>query len=149
MDIVEIIPNHLYAGRKLNENGWKFIEQKVHAILNLREEQDKPPFDFTNRLLIWTPISAKEPPQLHWVIAATGMMNAVLDTGYVLYVHDTDGINRLGFILTAFYMQRFGLSRHEALQTVRQRKHDLNPNERYMVLLSQFEAYLKSISIRG
>lgn len=144
MSIVEIIPGRLYAGGRLDEAGWMFVAQHVNAVLNLRPEPDTPPFDFSGRLLIWAPIPDKAPPDLSWVFGVTGLMNALLDAGHALYVHDTAGINRLGFVLTAFYMQRFCLSASAALAMLRRKKPDLRPNPLYWALLSMFEPYVAS-----
>jgi protein-tyrosine phosphatase len=143
MNIVSIIPNQLYAGGKLDSTGWAFVAQYIDAVLNVRTYQDKPPFDFTGRKLLWTPILDKVPPNLNWVISLVKLMNVLLDTGHVMYVHDTAGINRLGFILTAYYMQRYGYNRDTALYILRHKKPDLNPNPGYMALLSIYEDYLK------
>lgn len=144
MRIVEIIPDHLYGGGMIiGLESWRFMEENVDVILNLRQEQDHPPFDFTNRLMIWAPIADEEAPDLRWVITVTNIMNVLLDTGHTLYVHDTSGINRLGFILTAFYMQRFGLTRDLALFEIRKKKPDVRPREWYMNLLSEYEEYLE------
>jgi protein-tyrosine phosphatase len=144
MIIVPVIPNRLYAGGKLDQQGWRFIAQNINTVINLRTEQDHPPFFFIGRLMLWTPILDAVPPNLHWVITVTNLMNGLLDTGNKIYVHDTAGINRLGFILTAFFMRRFGYSRHTALTLLRQIKPDLNPNPRYMALLASFEQYLNT-----
>ncbi|KIL37577.1 hypothetical protein SD71_02915 [Cohnella kolymensis] len=144
MIIVPVIPNRLYAGGKLDQQGWRFIALNVNTVVNLRTVQDHPPFDFTGRLLLWTPILDPVPPSLQWVISVTRLMNGLLDTGNVIYVHDTAGINRLGFILTALFMQRFGYGRDTALTLLRQMKPDLNPNPPYMALLASFEAYLNT-----
>jgi protein-tyrosine phosphatase len=149
MTIATIIPNRLYAGGMLDRAGWEFVAQHIHVVLNLRTVPDFPPFDFTGRSLIWTPILDKVPPDLHWVISVTDLMNVLLNDGNVMYVHDTAGINRLGFILTAIYMLRTGYNRDTALALLRQIKPNLNPNPAYMALLAQFEQYLhKSARIR-
>ncbi|TJY44074.1 dual specificity protein phosphatase family protein [Cohnella pontilimi] len=143
MTIYTIIPNRLYAGGKLDRGGWQFVAEHIHAVLNLRTEPDQPPIDVTGRLLLWAPILDKAAPDLHWVVDKTRLMNVLLDNGNTLYVHDTAGINRLGFILTAFYMQRFGYSRDTALAVLRRKKPELNPKPPYMALLSCFEKYLQ------
>lgn len=147
MRIVEIIPNCLYAGGKLNEKGWRFIAKHVKLVIDIREEPDMPPFDPANRLLVfWAPLQDKVAPGIEWIFPVMGMMNALVCSGNVVFVHDTVGINRLGFILTAYYMQRFGLSRDRTLALLRTRKPDLDPNPDYMMLLGQYERYLRAAS---
>jgi protein-tyrosine phosphatase len=72
----------------------------------------------------------------------TRLINDLIRSGHTVLLHDTLGIQRLGFVITAFYMQHFRLSRDQALAAVRERKPDLDPPDNYMNLLSQFEAYL-------
>jgi protein-tyrosine phosphatase len=149
MTIATIIPNRLYAGGDLDREGWKFVAGHIHVVINLRTVPDHPPFDFTGRMLLWIPILDKIPPNLHWVITVTYLMNVLLDKGNAIYVHDTAGINRLGFILTAFYMQRHGCSRDTALAVLREAKPNLNPNPRYMALLACFEKYVQKSAHSG
>jgi protein-tyrosine phosphatase len=143
MKIVPIIPNRLYAGGSLGSEDWSFVAQHINAVLNVRPIMDAPPFEFTERMMLWAPILDKQPPNLHWIISVVGLMNHLLDTGNTLYVHDTAGINRLGFILTAYFMQKYGCTRYSALNHLRHCKPDLNPNPAYMALLSVYEQYLK------
>lgn len=149
MDVVEMIPKQLYAGGKPNAETWAFIQGNVSAILNVRDIQDSPPFPFYERLLIWAPILDKKAPDLPWVISVTNMANLLLDYGHILYIHDTAGINRLGFILTALFMRRFGCSLTRALYEVQQKKADTNPRPWYIALLRQYEAYLSINQYRG
>ncbi|AXN40715.1 hypothetical protein DTO10_21610 [Peribacillus butanolivorans] len=62
--------------------------------------------------------------------------------GYRILIHDTLGKQRLGFIITAFYMQKYRLNREEALYLVKQKKPDIKPTENYLQLLTQYEKYL-------
>lgn len=143
MAIVEFLPGTLYGGGHLDEQGWRFIRERVNVILNVREKRDKPPFDFRPRLMLYKPLDNDDPPRFAWLPQTMAQMNQLLNTGHVMYVHDTGGKNRLGFVLTAYYMQRFGLSRDEALRELRKKKSDLAPNKRYMARLAEYEAYLR------
>lgn len=143
MAIVEFLPR-LYGGGHLDDRGWQFIREHVNVVINIREKRDEPPFDFSNGILIHKPLKNDEPPKLPWVVEMMRTMNALLATGHVLYVHDTAGRNRLGFILTAFYMQRFRCTRDVALREMRKKKSDLKPNRKYMQLLSDYETYLRT-----
>lgn len=143
MKIVSIIPHRLYAGGELDTPGWKFVQEKVHAVLNLRPVQDHPPFCFLNRMLIWAPLLSHLSPELPWIIGMTRQIRVLLDSGFVLYVHDVDGINRLGFVLTAFFMDHFQMTRDQALSAVRCRKPDISPNKQFTELLGEYEVYLR------
>ncbi|MFC3883138.1 dual specificity protein phosphatase family protein [Bacillus songklensis] len=144
MSFVEMIPGRLYIGGRIRSSDWGFIQRHITAIINIRITPDRPPFDFSHRTMIWAPLTVLHPPELQWIIAMTKLMNSLMDPGHTILLHDTLGIHRLGFVITAFYMQRFGLSRDQALAAVRSRKSDIDPPDNYLKLLSQFEAYLES-----
>src|SRR4051812_6834200 len=114
MFITEFIPNLLYGGGTLTSEGWLFIEEKIMAVLNISTFPDHPPFNFLGRIYMWAPILDKAAPGLDWVINMTQQINVLLDNGMPTYVHDRKGQNRLGFILSAFFMQRYGYSRDQA-----------------------------------
>jgi hypothetical protein len=143
MAIVEFLPGQLYGGGHLDDKGWRYLHGRVNTILNMQEKSDKPPFDPGHYLLIHKPLDNDDPPRFSWLPETMAQMNQLLGTGHVLYVHDTAGRNRLGFVVTAFYMQRFGLSRDEALRKVREKKSDIKPNKRYMARLAEYEKYLR------
>lgn len=145
MPIVEFLPGRLYGGGHLDEKGWQFVRHRgINAIINVSDKREKPPANLGNRLIVNKLLDNDDPPKLPWVPETMGLMNQLLGSGHVLYVHDTAGHNRLGFLLTAYYMQRFGLSRDEALRALRQKKADLKPNKKYIALLGDYEAYLRS-----
>ena len=142
MKIYEFIPGQLYGGGAIDQAGWHFIANNVNVILSVRIVPDTPPISLPHHLMLWFPIDDKIAPDLSWVINTVHWMNVLLDTGNVLYVHDTAGINRLGFVLTAFYMQRFGMSLEKALFILRQKKPNLQPRPWYMALLYQYQQFL-------
>ncbi|MBP1935171.1 dual specificity protein phosphatase family protein [Paenibacillus sediminis] len=142
--IVEIIPDRLYAGGVLDLAGWSFIRKKADVVFNVIPIPDTPPFDPAGRMFIWLPLIDKVAPSLTWTIHAVKIMNELMTSGLVMYVHDKVGINRLGFILTAYFMFNYHLERDEALTYLRQKKPNLRPNAKYMQLLAEYEAYLKS-----
>jgi protein-tyrosine phosphatase len=144
MAIVEFFPG-LYGGGKLDDKGWRFIREHVNVVINIREKRDKPPFDFANGILLHKPLQNDEPPKRSWVVEMMDTMNRLLATGHVLYVHDTAGRNRLGFVLAAFCMQRCGCTRDEALREMRKKKSNLKPNHKYMRLLNEYETYLRNL----
>ena len=69
-------------------------------------------------------------------------INQLFDQGYRILIHDTLGIQRLGFVITAFYMRKYRLNREAALYFVKQKKPDIKLTENYMELLTQYEKYL-------
>jgi protein tyrosine phosphatase (PTP) superfamily phosphohydrolase (DUF442 family) len=144
MSMVEMIHERLYVGGKISNNDWRFIQKNITAIINLRTKPDTPPLDFGNRVMIWVPLSIWEAPNLQWVINVMRRINVLFDSGHRILIHCKLGMHRSGFVVTAFYMQRFGMSRDEALKFARQRKPDLDPPPNYMLLLSQYEDYLRS-----
>ncbi|UZJ79617.1 dual specificity protein phosphatase family protein [Fictibacillus sp. KU28468] len=141
--MVEMIPGKLYIGGLIRSEDWGFIQQNITAIINLRTTPDDPPFDFSGRVMIWAPLTVYYAPDIPWVVKMMNQMNQLLDSGYRILVHDTAGYQRLGFFITAFFMQRFNLEHDQALAMVRQRKPDLDPPPNYMELLKTYGVYLK------
>jgi protein-tyrosine phosphatase len=92
--------------------------------------------------MIWAPLTIFQTPGIQWTISMIKLINNLIDSRQTVLLHDTLGIQRLGFVITAFYMQRFGLKRDQALAAVRRQKPDIDPPPNYMNLLSQFETYL-------
>ena len=138
-----MISGRLYIGGRIRKFDWNFIYSHISAIINLQIKQDQPPFDFSHRVMIWAPLTLSSPPSLQWTMDMTNLISNLIDSGYSVLLHDTAGIQRLGFVITAFYMQLFNLGRDQALSVIRQRKPDINPPENYMNLLAQFEVYLQ------
>lgn len=142
MNFVEMIPNQLYIGGEIRESDLEFIYNNVTTIINLRTKPDQLPIHFNNISMIWTPLTISSTPGIEWTKEMTKLINNLIDSKHIVLLHDTVGIQRLGFVITAFYMQRFKLSRDQALSFVRQRKPDINPPENYMNLLSDFERHI-------
>ncbi|KAF0820911.1 MULTISPECIES: dual specificity protein phosphatase family protein [unclassified Cytobacillus] len=142
MSFVEMIPQRLYIGGKITAADWDFIKNNITAIVNLRTKPDQPPFDFTNRIMIWAPLNVRVAPSLDWVLSLMNQLNHLMELNYRILIHDTIGKERLGFVITAYYMQRFGLKRDPAIQLVKQLKPDIKPPADYMRLLKQYENYL-------
>lgn len=142
MAFVEMIPSRIYVGGRISSSDWKFIEKNITAIVNLRTKPDNPPFDFSSRVMIWSPITIWVAPSIEWVDNLMKSINLLYDQGHHILIHDTFGIQRLGFVITAFYMQRFRLTKDQALYTVRLKKSDIEPTENYMELLSRYETFL-------
>jgi hypothetical protein len=72
----------------------------------------------------------------------TKLISDLIDSKHIAFLHDTIGIQRLGFVITAFYMYHFNLTRDQDLSVVRQKKPNINPPKNYINLLSEFEATL-------
>ena len=142
MDFVEMIPGRLYIGGRISSDDWGFVQRNISAIVNLRTKPDRPPFDFSRRIMIWVPITIWVAPSLEWVDNLMKQLNQLFDQGHQILIHDTLGIQRLGFVITAFYMQKYRLNREEALYIVKQKKPDIKPTENYMEMLTQYEKYL-------
>lgn len=144
MEIHEFLPG-LYGGGRLDLDPrcWSFIHSHIDVVVNLRTVPDSPPFDFTGRRLLWAPIRDKQAPDLSWTRDMVLLMDRWLDAGHSIYVHDTGGINRLGFMVTAIMMKRCRLPLNRALEQARRIKPDLHPKPGYMDLLRRLDASLK------
>lgn len=144
MEIHEFLPR-LYGGGRLDLDPrcWSFIRSHIDVVVNLRTIPDSPPFDFTGRRLLWMPIRDKRAPDLSWTRDMILLLDHWLDAGHSIYVHDTRGINRLGFMVTAMLMKRCGLPLNRALDQARRIKSNLLPKPWYMELLRQLETHLQ------
>ncbi|MBT2681268.1 dual specificity protein phosphatase family protein [Bacillus sp. ISL-35] len=142
MSFTEMIPGRLYVGGRISSEDWRFIDQHINAIVNLRTKPDRPPFDFTNRVMIWTPITIKVTPSIAWVENLMAHINLLDKQGYSILIHDTYGYQRLGFIIAAYYMQRFRMNRKQALSAVQKIKPDIQPTANYLELLARYEKHL-------
>jgi len=143
MTLVEMIPGRVYIGGQLKPGDWLFIQHNINVVVNLRTKPNHPPFDFTKRFMIWSPITIREAPSIQWVDQLMKQINIFFNQGYRIVIHDTLGIQRLGFVIAAFYMQRFQLTSIQALTMVRQKKADLKPTDNYMDLLGRYEKFLR------
>lgn len=142
MSFVEMIPERLFIGGRISSADWDFIQNNITAIVNLRTKPDRLPFDFSGRIMIWAPLNVRVAPTQEWVVRLMKQLNRLMELGHRILIHDTIGKERLGFVITAFYMQKYGLLRDQALFTVRQMKSDIKPPADYMRLLLQYEKYL-------
>lgn len=143
MSMVEMIPQRLYVGGRISKDDWRFIQKNITVIINLRTKPDMLPFDLRNKIMIWAPLNVMKAPNLNWTIPFIYRINTLFDSGHRILIHCLLGRERSGFVITAFFMQKFGLSRDEALKLARRRKPNLTPPRHYMLLLSQYEDYLR------
>lgn len=142
MRFVEMIPKQLYIGGKIKASDLNFIYNNVTAIINLRTIPDQLPYQFNHLTMIWTPLTISSTPGIEWTIEMTQLIKKLIESEHTILLHDTIGIQRLGFVITAFYMKYFNLSRDQALWFIREKKPDIDPPPNYMHLLSEFEGYL-------
>ncbi|PAE24876.1 hypothetical protein CHI10_10230 [Bacillus sp. 7894-2] len=142
MSFIEMIPKRLYIGGKISSADWDFIKKNITAIVNLRTKPDQPPFDFFGRIMIWAPLNVRVAPTIEWVLRLMKQLNHLMELKHRILIHDTIGKERLGFVITAFYMQRYGLKHDSALKIVKQLKPDIKPPADYMRLLVQYEKHL-------
>ncbi|MBT2642298.1 dual specificity protein phosphatase family protein [Bacillus sp. ISL-41] len=142
MSFTEMIPGRVFVGGRISFKDWPFVYQHITSIVNLRTKPDQPPFDFSQRIMIWAPLTIKEAPTIEWVEKLIKQLNYLVEKGHRILIHDTYGSQRLGFVITAYYMQRFQLSLNQALHTVRQIKPDIEPTPNYMEVLTEYERHL-------
>lgn len=142
MGFTELIPGRIYAGGRITPEDWLFVYHHISAIVNLRTKPDKPPFDFSQRVMIWKPLTIKVAPSIEWVETLMNQLNHLVEQDFRILIHDTYGSQRLGFVVTAFYMQRYRLTREQALYRVRKKMPDIEPTANYMEVLKQYEKKL-------
>lgn len=142
MSIIEMIPRQLYASGRIAHRDWSYIYRHIDVIINLRLVPDQPPVPQHPILLVWAPLLMWPAPSLQWLIQLMDQMNTWINTGYRVLAHCHLGMHRLGFVLTAYYMQRYKLTRKEALAAVRAKKSNVDPPFYFLQLLDEYEDYL-------
>ncbi|GIM48130.1 hypothetical protein DNHGIG_36790 [Collibacillus ludicampi] len=143
MDISEIIPGILYAGERVDEKGWMTLAQlHVNGIVNLSKKEDVPPDWISPLRVLRFPLGNKEKPSVNRLRQAVEETIRWLNDGYIIYVHDVAGKNRLGFFLTALFMRMYHLSCEKALRTVKQIRPVLSPRRQFLQVLKEYEQTL-------
>lgn len=113
----------------------------VTAVLNLCETKDP----YSAEIHAWEPIRDAEPaPSLEWLKERVAWIDAQRAAKRDVYVHCQQGVSRSGMVVTAFVMRRDGLSRDEALATLRAKRPDVRPHPTFMRLLEEWQAALKN-----
>ncbi|MBT2694062.1 dual specificity protein phosphatase family protein [Bacillus sp. ISL-55] len=142
MSFTEMIPGRMYVGGRISSRDWPFVYHHITSIVNLRTKPDRPPFDFSQRMMIWAPLTIKVAPSIDWIERLMGQINDLVVNRHRILIHDTFGYQRLGFVIAAYYMQRFQLNRNQALYAVRKKKPDIQPTPNYMEVLTEYERHL-------
>lgn len=143
MDYSVLIPGRLYAGTKIGQDDWSTIRQlHVNAIVNVSDRPDRFPSDTPPLPVLFFKLSNREKPSLQRLQNAVERTVNWLQQGYVLYIHDLAGINRLGFFLTALYMRLFHLPYEQALQEVRKSRPQVAPRYQFVDLLKEYQSSL-------
>ncbi len=137
-----MIPKRLYIGGRISSNDWLFVHDNISAVINLQTLPDRPPFDFSNRVMIWTPLYVWTVPTIDWLDRLITQIMDLFRQGHRILIHCRFGIHRLGFVTTAFYMKQFGLTSEEALAAVKEKRPIVNPPEHYRQVLKQYEQFL-------
>jgi hypothetical protein len=109
-------------------------------VLNLCESED-PYRAETHR---WEPIRDAEPvPSLDWLCQQVDFIEAERTSEHVVYVHCRNGASRSAMVLAAYLMRREKWSSTQALDFLRSRRSEVNPNPAFRQLLSEWERSLK------
>ncbi len=137
-----MIPGRMYISGSLNDEGWRFIQQHINVVINLRTNPDVPSVESQHTTYYWFPLTIWVTPSLEWTIQFIELIHDLFNKRQRILIHDRFGIQRLGFAITAFFMRYFHLRRDEALKMVRQYKQDIEPTPNYMDLLLEYERYL-------
>ncbi|WP_162878618.1 hypothetical protein [Peribacillus butanolivorans] len=79
MGFVEMIPGRLYIGGRISTDDWGFVQRNISVIVNLRTKPDRPPFDFSRRIMIWVPITIWVTPSLELVDNLIEQLNQLFE----------------------------------------------------------------------
>jgi hypothetical protein len=112
----------------------------TRAVLNLCETKDP----YEAEVHRWEMIHDAPPaPTLDWLRQQVDFVAQQRRAGRPVYVHCAAGISRSGMVVTAYLMERDGISRDEALARIRKQRPNVNPNAAFMALLLEWEKSLK------
>jgi protein phosphatase slingshot len=117
----------------------------TRAVLNLCEKEDA----YRAEIHRWEPIPDGEPaPRVDWLRQQVAFIDRQRRAGLAVYVHCKAGVSRGALVTVAYLMWRDGRSRDEALDFVRSRRPQVQPNPAFMVLLLKWERFLKDQRVR-
>jgi len=109
------------------------------VVLNLCEVED----DYKVDEQLWKKIPDAAPaPSLQWLREAVGFVDKAQKAGRKTYVHCAAGISRAGMVVTAYEMFKHDWPRDKALEFVRSKRTQVNPNPAFMELLLKWEKEL-------
>ncbi|ASS74243.1 hypothetical protein CIG75_04090 [Tumebacillus algifaecis] len=145
MDYDTIIPGRLYGGGRIDQQGWQKLRTLgVSAILNVRQAEDQIPAGGPIPIaMYWFRLGDKSKPALSELVQAVETVVYWLECGRIVYVHDEEGRNRLGFLLTAILMRLYRLPWQSALSKARERRGVLAPRAQFRELLADYQRYLQ------
>jgi hypothetical protein len=111
------------------------------AVLDLQQEhEDAYLWTWSIKALAWMPIPDGDFPGLPWLQAAVDTVLAWRRAGWTVLIHCAAGVSRSGMVDVACQMQLHHLTRDAALELVRSKRPQTNPNANFMAGLAQFEA---------
>jgi protein-tyrosine phosphatase len=143
MDFSEIIPGHLYAGERVDKEGWRILARlHVNGIVNLSKRKEVAPDWFPPLRVLNFPLGNKEEPHVNRLRQAVDETIRWLNNGTIIYAHDVAGKNRLGFFLTALFMRMYHLPLEGALRIVKQLRPVLSPHRQFLQVLNEYEQTL-------
>jgi len=112
----------------------------TQAVVNLcgRKDGYKADAEF------WEPIlEGGDDPDVKWLKKVVEFIDKHRRSGRQTYVHCLAGMNRSGMVVTAYLMYEHNWPREKALEFVRSKRSQIQPNPQLMRLLAEWEQYLK------
>jgi hypothetical protein len=111
----------------------------TRAVVNLCSQEDP----YRVEACLWEPIfDGKNEPSLEWLRRVVEFIDAQRRAGRTTYVHCLAGVNRSGAAVAAYLMYRHGWRRERALEFVRSKRPQVQPNPTLMRLLAEWERAL-------
>jgi hypothetical protein len=109
------------------------------AVVNLCGREDRYPVD----AMLWDPIlegpDGGKKPDLAWLNAVVGFVDAQRRAHRTVYVHCLAGVSRSAMVVTAYLMSEHGWGRDTALAHVKAQRPCANPAPDLMQLLADWE----------
>jgi protein-tyrosine phosphatase len=120
----------------------------IEAIVDLQSTLKDQPYSGHLSAFLWAPIADKPEakPSLVWLDSIVTTMIAWRKQGWSILVHCTAGLSRSSLITIAYFMRTRGYSANQALDFVKSKKADINPNTGFIEALNEYQNYLTSNS---
>jgi protein-tyrosine phosphatase len=129
----------LQGGELLND-----LPCDVQAVLSLQAEYEDKYTPSRIKAFAWMPIKDSYPfPGVQWLDAAVNTIIAWRKAGWVVLIHCFEGKSRSGMVDVAYHMKINKWKSIEALDYVRSKRPETDPNTCFLEGLLKYEQYLR------
>jgi hypothetical protein len=127
----DLIEARLYLGRAVSKP-----PPGTSAVVNLCSFEDP----YTVEARLWLPVLEEgREPTLEWLGEVVDFIDEQRQAGRTVYVHCLAGVNRSAAAMTAYLMREHDWNREQALDFVRSKRPQVQPNSELIRLLDEWE----------